>query len=248
MDENGARIESESIVAQVSAVTGALSSIRFKTQTSTTIVENERLTIRPSASHQTKTPSQIRDVEVTVDQALDFYTRIRTVGQVGIGKYSLTIERTYEFTNGPHVYEQLSISAPEPIWVDEIAWSFQSTSGAWAGATTEDLFVHEPTAPLGGLNRTLPGCVAQASPFTGAKEQIRRIIIDKSSWDGACIGVLRKGWVLLANTVFAAHSLSEALEQKPKPRFSFYQITDLEPASFTTSADHFQAVKTISLS
>ena len=169
--------------ATISKQTGELSSV-IDVVRGRIAVSGEKLTIRTGRSQPSKR-ADLSGTSFSIQDGLDFYVRAVWTGTLSANGGSCQIERTYEFTKSPYIYQQVAIffipnkSAPRDssLALDEVSWEFQRQSENVAvGRTTDDLWTELPRAPLGGLELRLVGHTL-GTKFDGPTTSPRRRIV-----------------------------------------------------------------------
>ena len=128
-----------------------------------TAISGDRLIVRVVGRRDSIGPADFSATRFSIADGLDFYLRV--VWQGALPGSGGKIERTYEFTNSPYVYEQVVIAAEgmsagqrvPTIPLQEVTWEFRrENDSVTIGRTAEDLWTELPGSAMGGLELTLP--------------------------------------------------------------------------------------------
>jgi hypothetical protein len=126
--------------------------------------------------------------------AVDFYIRAVWQGTLAGSGGRQRVERTYEFTNSPHVYEQIAIlstgvpgepSTPK-LALQEVTWEFRrETENVAIRQNAEDLWTEMPGGPMGGFELRLAGHAFTTRFDDNAASPRRQIVVSGRVQDSA---------------------------------------------------------------
>lgn len=179
--------------ASVSKHTGELYSVVDRLS-GRTAISGDRLIIRVSGRPDALGPADFSAARFAIADGFDFYVRVVWQGTLSGSDGRHRIERTYEFTNSPYVYEQVAIlvgelpsEAREPkMTLQEVTWQFRRDNvGVAISRTAEDLWTELPTGPMGGLEPSLTGHTFTTQFDGDPTNPRRRIVVSGKARDAA---------------------------------------------------------------
>ena len=157
-----------------------------------TAISGDRLIVRVVGRRDSIGPADFSATRFSIADGLDFYLRV--VWQGALPGSGGKIERTYEFTNSPYVYEQVVIAAEgmsagqrvPTIPLQEVTWEFRrENDSVTIGRTAEDLWTELPGSAMGGLELTLPGHTFTTKFDEDATNPRRRMVVSRKLQDAA---------------------------------------------------------------
>ena len=218
-------------VATISKQTGELSSV-IDLVRGRTAISRDRVTVRLAGRPQPSAPTIFSRISFSIKDGFDFYVRVVWTGSPPSGGESSQIERTYEFTTSPLIYEQVAIIAGggrrEPrdslLALDEVTWEFQrQTETVAVGRATDDLWTELPIGPMGGLELRLVGHRFTSNFEDHKANPRRRIIISGHVQDALATSAVlsaRHGLVAASVVSLLGRLPDDSLTQQPE--FWFY--------------------------
>lgn len=181
-----------------------------------TALDDDRLLIRTAGMTDAIATSALPATGFRITDDFDFYLSVRTRSRLEAGPRVLFIERTYDFTAGPHIYEQVALLVSRPgeprapgVDVESVTWRVQTRNGVRVRTGADDLLVEDP-GPLGGTDLQLEGEAAR-SEFRGSRPAIRHIVHGGRFSEGGGAVRLEPGRIFLAQAVFSLDSAADAL-------------------------------------
>src|SRR2546425_565028 len=193
--------------ASVSKQTGELYSVVDRLR-GRMAISGDKLNVRVAGRRDSIGPADFSTARFSIADGFDFYVRVVWRGTLAGSGDRQHIERTYEFTNSPYIYEQVAIlvvgapgEPPEPkLALQEVTWAFRrDNESVTIGRTAEDLWTELPGGPMGGLELSLTGqtfATTFADPTTSPR---RRIVISGKLNDPASTSAdLKAGHGLVA--------------------------------------------------
>ena len=198
--------------ASVSKQTGELYSLVDRLR-GRAVVSGDRLIVRVKARRDSIGLTDFSDARLSIADGFDFYIRAVWQGTLAGSAGRQRIERTYEFTNSPHVYEQVVIlvagvpaePAEAKLGLHEVTWEFRRESGSTViRQNAEDLWTELPGGPMGGLELKLTGHAFTTRFDDDAANPRRHIVVSGRVQDAASTSAeLSGGHGLVAASVIS---------------------------------------------
>jgi hypothetical protein len=161
--------------AVLSTVSGELLNVsRRDPSTGNATVTRDRLLVRMTGQGSSVDLGTLT-ANFVIDDDFDFYVRVRAWPSFTDNNRKLVVERSYEFTESPHIYEHLRVRvtegpytggySPLSVPIDRFEWLFDAANaGVWVTRSASDMFMDNPDGPYGG--RRMVGAVRWSRAFT----------------------------------------------------------------------------------
>src|SRR5947207_1215196 len=216
--------------ASVNKQTGELYSVLDRSS-GRTAISGDKLIIRLASRDQPLAPGDFSASRFSIEDGFDFYVRVLWTSAISDGAADSRIERTYEFTSGPNIYEQVAIvtgatrdARKTARTLEEVTWEFRRESyNIPVRRTAEDLWSALPIGALGGMQLTLPGHAFATAFDSNATNPRRRIVISRHIQDHAStLADLGNGHSLVSASVVSLLDRFPDQAAFNQPKFAFY--------------------------
>ncbi len=232
--------------ASVSKHTGELRSVVDRLRGDTAIF-GDRFVVRISGRNDSVGPANYSATRLGIELAFDFYIRVVWSATLAGSGGDHRIERTYEFTNGPFIYEEVAVlvghgsaGVRKPtLALDEVVWEFQrEIKNVLIDKAAADLWIELPEGPMGGLRLTLSGH-AFSTKFEENGSTLRRRIVaaGRVNDPASTLAELSSGHGLIATSVLSIVGSLPDEGLRRQPQFWFYPgyglRSEVSESSFT---------------
>jgi FG-GAP-like repeat len=231
--------------ASVSKTTGELLSVIDRIRGSTAI-SGDRINIRTAGRRQPIGPADFASTRFSVETGFSFYVRVVWSGTLSKGGGVNRIDRTYEFTTSPLVYEEVAVVAGGSAGalrgtmpaLEEVTWEFRRQSrDVLVDRATDDLWTELPASPMGGFQLTLPGHAFSTKFDANVSTPRRRIVVAGKVQDAAGTAAdLRSQHGLLATSVLSILGSLPEESLSRQSQFWFYPGYGLRKVNPDTTA------------
>jgi len=194
-------------------------------------ITGDKLIVRVSGRADSLAPADFSGARFSIEDGFDFYVRVLWTDSVSGGGTDYRVERTYEFTNSPNIYEQVAIlngarsGARNPsLTLEEFTWEFQRGSDSFpVRRTADDLWTELPLGLLGGNQLTLSGHAFATNFDSNATNPRRRIVVSRHVQNrSSTLADLGSGHGLISASVVSLLDRFPDQAAFSQPQFAFY--------------------------
>jgi hypothetical protein len=207
-------------VVVLNRISGQLMSATRRDPTSgAAVITEDRIVIQPQHGSDGINLATLRPERIAIEVDRDYYMRVATSYLVrDPGGFPLTVERRYEFTTSPHIYEHLSIYTEKQATagvnaftqIQAMTWTVGvNEMGAGASVGSLDFYGYYPDGPLGGWTRNVEALrwatafVQSPYPSTHPDKYVRTLVHDGEFHGASSPAIIRDGHMYAVSGVLS---------------------------------------------